>query len=349
MKFHICLLMLSVLLLSGCAETKLLSHWAKKATWPGQQESKGKYKVGNPYKVGSVWYYPEENFQLVETGIASWYGPGFHADDTANGEVFDQHELTAAHRTLQLPSLARVTNLENGRSVVVRVNDRGPFKHGRIMDVSQRAAELLGFASKGIARVRIEVLEKESRILAAAARRGEDTTRLTSDELHGHAMAAPVIPVVHATPAPVPSSVRLVSLANDNDALPESLRTPTITVEELDAQPGQPADVPPLRVLTAGRINAGRFMPSPVVSMAPVHPTGIFVQAGSFALYENAGKLGKRLERIAPVIIETIPVNGRKLYRVRLGPIASVKAADKILTQVIRAGQGDAKVIKNRT
>src|ERR1700756_3767733 len=145
------------LLLTGCAETQLASTWAKQVNWPGQQESRGAYKVGNPYKVGSVWYYPEENFNLVETGIASWYGPGFHEDHTANGEVFDQNELTAAHRTLQLPCLARVTNLENGRSVVVRINDRGPYLHGRIMDVSMRAAELLGFANKGTVRVRLEV------------------------------------------------------------------------------------------------------------------------------------------------------------------------------------------------
>src|SRR4051812_4003626 len=88
-------LIAGILLLSGCAETQLVSHWAKKVTWTGQQESKSTYKIGSPYKVGSVWYYPEENFRLVETGIASWYGPGFHQDHTANGEIFDQTELTA--------------------------------------------------------------------------------------------------------------------------------------------------------------------------------------------------------------------------------------------------------------
>ena len=190
---------LALLALSGCSETQLVSHWAKQVAGSENAQS-GTYKIGNPYKVGSVWYYPKENFKLVETGIASWYGPGFHAGNTANGEVYDQDELTAAHRTLQLPSLVRVTNLENGRSIVVRVNDRGPFKNGRIMDVSRRAADLLGFINKGTARVRIEVMESESRQLAAAARRGEDTTRMTANDFQRGA------PQQTASAAPVPSS-----------------------------------------------------------------------------------------------------------------------------------------------
>ena len=348
------------LLLSGCAETQLVSHWAKKVTWPGQQEAKSTYKVGNPYKVGSVWYYPEENFTLVETGIASWYGPGFHADHTANGEVFDQNELTAAHRTLQLPCLARVTNLENGRSVVVRINDRGPFLHGRIMDVSMRAAELLGFANKGTARVRLEVLEKESRILADAAKRGEDTTRMTLADLHGAPAPAETSPHMAAQPV---APVKAAALTNDADTMPESLRTPTITVEELSAGGSHvgnttaPAPVktmappkmsePTPNGMAAGHLNKrGRFMPDPVVSEAPVHPTGIFVQAGSFAIYDNAERLTKKLVNIAPTIIEPVTVNGRKLYRVKLGPIATVSEADSVLEKVIRDGNGTARVVK---
>src|SRR3954470_2318156 len=110
---HCAVLLSGALLLAGCSETQLATHWAKQVTWPGQAESQGAYKIGAPYRIGSVWYYPHEDFHFVETGIASWYGPGFHADHTANGEVFDQNQLTAAHRTLQLPCLARVTNLEN--------------------------------------------------------------------------------------------------------------------------------------------------------------------------------------------------------------------------------------------
>ena len=102
------------LMLSGCAETELVSHLFKKATWAGSQETAGSYKVGNPYTVAGVRYHPREDFNMVETGIASWYGPNFHGKRTANGEKYDQNALTAAHRTLQMPSLVRVTNLENG-------------------------------------------------------------------------------------------------------------------------------------------------------------------------------------------------------------------------------------------
>ncbi len=132
----------------------------------------GHYKVGNPYQINGVWYTPEEDFHYDERGLASWYGPGFHGNQTANGEIFDQDALTAAHPTLQMPSLVRVTNLDNGRSVVLRINDRGPFVGGRIIDVSRRAAQLLGFAQAGVAEVQVQVLTAESRELASRYGRG---------------------------------------------------------------------------------------------------------------------------------------------------------------------------------
>lgn len=381
-------LVASLLALSGCAETQLASTWAKQVPWPGQQQSQGTYKVGNPYKVGSVWYYPEENFNLVETGIASWYGPGFHEDHTANGEVFDQNQLTAAHRTLQLPCLARVTNLENGHSVVVRINDRGPYLHGRIMDVSMRAAELLGFANKGTARVKLEVLEKESRMLAAAGKRGEDTSHMTLADLQKQAgmpvqattaqLTAQAIPPQSSVTAPATSfvstrpvataapqpAVRMASAATgtEDDAMPESLRTPTITVEELTA-PGSHATVPPPQFSdhpqraasaqqpafapSSGSMAQGHMQDDAVVSKVPVHPTGIFVQAGSFSVFANAEKLTRTLAKIASTTIEPVTVNGRKLYRVKLGPIATETEADNILEKVISANGGGAKVIKD--
>src|SRR5689334_17278595 len=118
----------------------------------------GVYKVGQPYQVDNVWYYPHEQPDYDETGIASWYGPTFYGKPTADGELYDGDGLTAAHRTLPLPVNVRVTNLENGKSIVVRVNDRGPFAQGRIIDVSKRAAELLGFYAKGTAKVRVTYL-----------------------------------------------------------------------------------------------------------------------------------------------------------------------------------------------
>lgn len=127
----------------------------------------GTFRLGDPYQVAGVIYTPRLDWDYDRQGRASWYGRAFHGRQTANGEVYDQNELTAAHQTLPLPSVVRVTNLENGRSLVLRVNDRGPFAKGRIIDVSRRAAQLLQFHHSGTTRVRVEVLEKESRQAAA--------------------------------------------------------------------------------------------------------------------------------------------------------------------------------------
>ena len=124
----------------------------------GGQASVGRYKVGAPYVIEGVTYTPQEEFNHVETGTASWYGPGFHGKSTANGEQYDQSDRTAAHRTLQMPSVVRVTNLDNGQSTTVRINDRGPYARSRILDVSRATAETLGMIGKGTARIRIDQL-----------------------------------------------------------------------------------------------------------------------------------------------------------------------------------------------
>src|SRR5256885_13532990 len=113
----------------------------------------GTYRVGKPYMVAGRTYVPEEDVNYRAEGMASWYGDDFHGRQTANGEVFDMTSLTAAHPTLPMPSYARVTNLANGRSLVVRVNDRGPYHGNRLIDVSNRAADLLEFRGHGVARV----------------------------------------------------------------------------------------------------------------------------------------------------------------------------------------------------
>jgi rare lipoprotein A len=147
--------------LSACSEIELGSHIAKQVPKiSGQKENVGYFKVGSPYRIKGRTYKPREKYQYSETGVASWYGPGFHGKMTANGEIFNKHELTAAHRTLQMPSMVRVTNLENGRSIIVRVNDRGPFAHDRVIDLSEKAAEIIGMKNQGTARVRVDVLEK---------------------------------------------------------------------------------------------------------------------------------------------------------------------------------------------
>jgi len=115
----------------------------------------GVYKIGNPYRIAGRWYVPREEPGYDRVGLASWYGADFHGRRTANGEIYDRHALTAAHPTLPMPSYVYVTNVENGRTLLLRVNDRGPYAHDRILDLSQAAARLLGTERQGVARVRV--------------------------------------------------------------------------------------------------------------------------------------------------------------------------------------------------
>src|SRR6266446_1587217 len=151
----------------------------------------GTYRVGKPYTVGGRVYVPEEDVNYREEGLASWYGDDFHGRLTANGEVFDMDSLSAAHPTLPMPCYARVTNLSNGKSLIVRVNDRGPYHGNRLIDVSNRAAELLEFKGNGVARVRVEYV-------ARAPLEGSDDRQLLATLRTGE-------------PAPSPSLVRVAS------------------------------------------------------------------------------------------------------------------------------------------
>ena len=159
-----------LLLIAGCSShgTPELSGLSPKAQAVVIKQYGGVYKVGNPYQIMGKWYYPKEDYHYSEIGTASWYGDDFHAKRTANGEKYDMNTLTAAHRTLPLPSIVRVTNLENGRSLVLRVNDRGPYAKERIIDISKRGAQLLGYQTKGTAKVKVEIMADESKALKAA-------------------------------------------------------------------------------------------------------------------------------------------------------------------------------------
>jgi len=151
----------------------------------------GTYRVGKPYTVGGRIYVPEEDVNYREEGLASWYGDDFHGRLTANGEVFDMDSLSAAHPTLPMPCYARVTNISNGKSLVVRVNDRGPYHGNRLIDVSNKAAQLLDFKGNGVARVRVEYVGR-------APLEGTDDLQLMATLRTG-------------TPAPAPSLVRVAS------------------------------------------------------------------------------------------------------------------------------------------
>ncbi|MDX8387115.1 MAG: septal ring lytic transglycosylase RlpA family protein [Ghiorsea sp.] len=157
------------ILLSACAPTRYPPnyHGAKE---PGSMLGHGgTIKRGNPYKIDGKMYYPLESAAgYNETGIGSWYGKKFHGNKTANGERYDMYAMTAAHTTLPMPSMVLVTNLENGKSVKVRVNDRGPFVKSRLIDLSYSAARALGYAEKGTTRVRVQSLDVPKQVEAVS-------------------------------------------------------------------------------------------------------------------------------------------------------------------------------------
>lgn len=186
---------LACLLLAQCSTSRVDPHYGVSASprvvEPGEPVPRGggTYRVGNPYVVAGRVYVPEYDPHYRAEGLASWYGDDFHGRYTANGEIFDLNGITAAHPTMPLPSYARVTNLDNGHSIIVRVNDRGPYARDRVIDVSGRAAKLLEFYRRGTARVRVEYVGR-------APMEGSDD-RMLEATLREHG------------PAPLPSTVRL--------------------------------------------------------------------------------------------------------------------------------------------
>ncbi|WPZ33145.1 septal ring lytic transglycosylase RlpA family protein [Thalassobaculum sp. OXR-137] len=310
--------------LAGCAETELLVHTAKTAKSQNAAPATGYYKVGNAYQIQGVWYYPKEEWDYSETGIASWYGPGFHGKSTANGEVFNENALTAAHRTLPMPSIVRVTNLDNGRSIVVRVNDRGPFAHGRIIDMSRRSAQLLGFMNKGTAKVRVELLEPES-LRERAAAQGLDYVPSPDPKL-------PSAPA----PSAAPSGSVQVAVLNAPSGARTARGTPGATAIPA---PAVTASVPAARAPATDT-------PRPLVSRTKPEATQIYIQAGSFEDPDNAQRLTGRLGAyFQGAHVKPAEVSGKTFYRVRIGPINEVDNADRLLERVIVAGYPGARIV----
>ncbi|MEM8771141.1 MAG: septal ring lytic transglycosylase RlpA family protein [Pseudomonadota bacterium] len=230
------------------------------------------YKIGKPYKINGRWYRPEEDPDYDRTGVASWYGRGFHGKATANGEIFNMNEMTAAHTTLPLPSLVEVENLENGRRTLVRVNDRGPFAKNRIIDLSRQAARTLGFEQQGLARVRV-------RYVGPAPLPGGP--RLAQQKTSSHLGPSPQKPLP-ASPTKKPPSVKtergntiadLITSADDAPAsMPAAALSPKpaprsefdiriarlINLDDLPAMRETLADHGPLRIQTVSSAQGAR-------------------------------------------------------------------------------------------
>jgi rare lipoprotein A len=310
---------LAGVILSGCS---LFTHAPPKpsaAAGPGPGHGIGVYKVGTPYEVNGLWYYPSPDLSYDETGIASWYGPGFQQQYTANGEVFDQNEVSGAHKTLPLPSVVQVTNLENGRSIQVRINDRGPYVGTRIVDLSHRAAQLLGYDQAGTAKVRVRVMMPETLEAQSLAK------------LNG-SVGVPEIAEAAPPPAAAPrEAVVAQALPPPGQAAPPP--PPVHPAKPAPAQPPAPQPAPPGPVLSG------------TVTVLPVHPTRIFVQAGAFASNGNAERMRGKLVSVGPATITAVRINGANLYRVRLGPLATVDEADLMLNKVVAVGVSEAKIV----
>ena len=224
----------------------------------------GTYRVGKPYTVAGRVYIPEEDVNYSAVGVASWYGDDFHGRYTANGEIFDMHSITAAHKTLPLPSYVRVTNLANRKSIVVRVNDRGPYAADRVIDLSVRTAQLLGFYGHGLAKVKVDYVGRapldgsDDAKLAATLREGTPDTppvRLAENKSFAPAYfdARPMTEVAAKAPTPPERPYRLGEGAHEVPAEMEpkvAARGPTMELaasarpRPVEVAPAEPAVSP---------------------------------------------------------------------------------------------------------
>jgi rare lipoprotein A len=274
----------------------------------------GVYKIGQPYEVQGVWYYPKEQPDYDETGLASWYGSE-SGIRTANGERFDPNGLTAAHRTLPMPVNVRVTNLDNGKSLVVRVNDRGPFARGRIIDVSARAAQLLGFYAQGTARVRV--------------------TYLSRADINGKPPSETPPEIASAVPAAPTGKVDTSGIG----IVPGTTVAPPVSVADLPA----PTTLPDEADTNLANQPTGQVTHVPVPAA-----TQLYIQAGAFSSYDNALRLKTKLAASGDWNISSIDRDGHKLYRLRLGPFRDTPSADAALARVTGTGSNDAKIVVDR-
>ena len=261
------------------------------------------YVLGPPYQYGGVWWYPQESYDLDETGLAEVF-PDDHPPLTTDGEVFSQGALAAAHATLQLPAIARLTDLETGRSVLVRINDRGTPTPARLVQVTRRIADLLGMARDGVAQVRLHVLSGPSQ---AAAQLVQGAPAL--------AIAAAPRGAVASASLPPPPGVRQES----GNAVAVAAARPEAAGSASDRVP---------EIVTQGRPQPGR----------------LWVRLDTFQSYQYAAVEQARLAGLSPRI-EPVFQGREESFRVMIGPLGSVAAADAAVEQAIRAGVPDARVV----
>ncbi|MEM9232872.1 MAG: septal ring lytic transglycosylase RlpA family protein [Pseudomonadota bacterium] len=329
------LVVLSALVsLAACGSTKGIDPKTGTAPSPRSVKANPHEKIGNPYYVSGIRYVPRDEPGYSKTGLASWYGPKFHGRLTANGEIFDMNRLTAAHKTLPLPSLVRVTNLENGRSAVVRLNDRGPFSGERIIDLSRKTAETLRMKDQGLANVRVEYLGRadlDDAIVKLGQR--EDYAALEPPRTARVRDEAPAIVLAHTEPE-VPQIVReeAISTGPAPMAMNASMGEDPIAIVVSGESISTVASVP---------------TPSPAPASKPAEgPVAYFVQVGVFNDPQNATAAASKFNEIVPLTIETVAVPGGTRQRLRIGPYIHEFAAEAAHREAIDQGFEDAHIVR---
>jgi len=319
----------------------------------------GRDQIGKPYQVRGRWYYPKEDPGYVKTGMASWYGDAFHGRLTANGEIYDMTNLTAAHPTMPLPSYARVTNVENGSSVIVRVNDRGPYERGRVIDLSHKAASMLGYADSGTAKVKVEYVGR-------APVDGHDDAYLLASYLPGNQPADPsigmptgvMIAMSGATPTGEPALAFPGQLNTERQgvaALPQAEEAPVLGLPEI----GPPVLKRPEQKMALASMSYGATQPTGAATAFSklvgadqdggwkAGATDEYLLAGSFATEAAAQDIGRRLTNFGTAKIEISKGEDRhKWYTLtlRAGPGTSL---DDALRAAWAAGATDAMTVRN--
>ncbi len=291
------------LLLAGCASQPLVGSYGGAG---GALDGQGSYRVGRPYEIKGEWYYPAVDYSYDKTGVASWYGQYFQGRATANGEIFDLNQLTAANTTLPMPSIVQVTNLQNRRSLRLRVNDRGPFVDHRLIDVSRRAAQLLGFAAEGTAPVEVKIVKDASIEVAEEAMHNSGQGRVMVAD-----SAAAAIPALAAPPPP--------SAAYATAAPPA--KTPGETAPRTMARAAPPRFASPLPPPVA-RLAMLPSAPPAQASHPPPSSTRPYAALSQFALISPAeaaplpraaAPLTERKTLIRPLHIAEMPLSRSKV------------------------------------
>lgn len=317
----------------------------------GHRTLSPKRATSRPYVINGIRYHPQQHYEYKERGKASYYGgrDTFHGKKTSTAEIFNAHGLTAAHKTLPLPSVVMVTNLDNGRSLKLKVNDRGPFVEGRIIDVSEKASRLLGFYREGTANVLVECLVMESLALNQNPK-GEIPLQLAhaGPESHysGIRKPQPAMPEKTQRPKQNHASKSPIMMAQVNPkANSEPLIRPASPSKAVQQRPSSiPRNVPPGFMAYA---YAPQTISSSVKTVAQ-KTENIFIQAGTFALFTNAQKLSAQLKAISPRIpvgLKAVLIRNASMFVVRLGPFRNSDEAQSLLKQMAHAGHRDAKLI----